>query len=90
MPIRNFADPMLELLFRTGEHPRNIAPELAERIGMALDRLQAVTRLQDLHSPRSLRLTKAGSDQRFRIHVKDATWICFVWEHPDCIDVQLE
>lgn len=90
MSIVSFADQQLEDLYRTGTC-RNHGPDLIDRILMALDRMNAVTRLQDLHFPRSLRLTKdVREPDRFRIHVKDSTWITFHWHHPHCMDVRLE
>ncbi|MBK4722747.1 hypothetical protein JJL56_28220 [Azospirillum sp. YIM DDC1] len=90
MAILSFADSQLEELYRTGTS-REHSADLIERILMALDRLDVVARLQELHFPRSLRLTKdARESNRFRIHVKDSAWISFVWQHPHCLDVRLE
>lgn len=90
MAIISFADHQLEELNRTGVC-RNLGPDFVERILWALDRLNAVTRLQDLHFPRSLRLTKDEREpDRFRIHVKNSVWITFQWQHPHCLDVRLE
>ena len=90
MSVLSFADSRLEELFRTGRAP-DFGADLVERALMTLDRLEAVARLQDLHFPRSLRLSKdTRAPNRFRVHVKDSAWISFVWQHPHCLDVRLE
>ncbi|TWA71490.1 plasmid maintenance system killer protein [Azospirillum brasilense] len=90
MAILSFADNRLEHLYRTEECP-DIGADLRARILLALDRLNVVSHLQELKLPRSLRLSKDHREpNRFRIHVKDATWISFVWQHPDCLEVRLE
>ena len=90
--IRNFRHRGLRLFFETGT-TRGINPNLARRIAVRLDAMNATTELQQLNQPGwdFHRLQGDRSDD-WSIHINGPWCLTFGWDEDekDCVDVDLE
>ena len=88
--IRSFADRDTEQFFATGKS-RRLPPPIRTRAVMRPTQLNAVTRIEDLRVPPSIRLEALQGDRagRWSVRINDQWHVCFCFEAGDALDVEI-
>jgi len=88
--IRSFADKETERLFAT-EQSRRLPPDIRFRALAQLNRLHAVTSIEDLQSPPSNRLEplKGSRMGQWSIRINQQWRVCFRFVEGDAFDVEI-
>jgi len=88
--IKGFADKEIEKVFN-GRYSRKVPVEVQRRAKMRLDRLDAVSDLNDLRVPPSHHLEKLSGDRagQHSIRINHQWRVCFVWQGGDAYAVEI-